>query len=183
MTPPLSIAHALAPPSRGDPILYKIRGVVVFPSVEVGRVAAIRQLQICPQPLTEKGQERDACFTAGGCNGYKPPDQGWGRGSRPVVNVSWKDAKAYVSWLSQYTGKPYRLPMRQYRPGDGRAQSRRERKLRYAPNEEPEVAAQPRSWHNTCERAPRGANTCERAPRGANTCERAPTRGKWTRRS
>ena len=54
--------------------------------------------------------EWDACVTAGGCNGYKPPDQGWGRGSRPVVNVSWKDAKAYVSWLSQHTGKPYRLP-------------------------------------------------------------------------
>jgi formylglycine-generating enzyme required for sulfatase activity len=55
--------------------------------------------------------EWDACVAAGGCNGYKPSDQGWGRGSRPVVNVSWKDAKAYVSWLSQYTGKPYRLPL------------------------------------------------------------------------
>jgi formylglycine-generating enzyme required for sulfatase activity len=54
--------------------------------------------------------EWDACVTAGSCNGYKPPDQGWGRGSRPVVNVSWKDAKAYVSWLSQHTGQPYRLP-------------------------------------------------------------------------
>jgi formylglycine-generating enzyme required for sulfatase activity len=54
--------------------------------------------------------EWDACVAGGGCNGYKPPDQGWGRGSRPVIKVSWKDAKAYVSWLSQYTGKPYRLP-------------------------------------------------------------------------
>ena len=54
--------------------------------------------------------EWDACVTAGSCNGYKPPDQGWGRGRRPVVNVSWKDAKVYVSWLSQHTGKPYRLP-------------------------------------------------------------------------
>jgi formylglycine-generating enzyme required for sulfatase activity len=54
--------------------------------------------------------EWDACVTAGGCNDYKPPDQGWGRGSQPVINVSWKDAKAYVSWLSQRTGKPYRLP-------------------------------------------------------------------------
>ena len=54
--------------------------------------------------------EWDACVTAGGCNSYSPSDQGWGRGSRPVINVSWEDVKAYVSWLFQYTGRPYRLP-------------------------------------------------------------------------
>ena len=39
-----------------------------------------------------------------------PPDQGWGRGRRPVINVSWDDAKSYAKWLSQATGKRYRLP-------------------------------------------------------------------------
>ncbi|WP_199099916.1 SUMF1/EgtB/PvdO family nonheme iron enzyme [Dyella sp. ASV21] len=28
----------------------------------------------------------------------------------PVVNISWNDAKAYADWLSQRTGKTYRLP-------------------------------------------------------------------------
>ncbi|MGC1550032.1 MAG: SUMF1/EgtB/PvdO family nonheme iron enzyme [Rhodanobacter sp.] len=28
----------------------------------------------------------------------------------PVVNISWADAKAYTDWLSQHTGKRYRLP-------------------------------------------------------------------------
>jgi formylglycine-generating enzyme required for sulfatase activity len=53
--------------------------------------------------------EWDACVAEDGCNGYKPADHGWGRGRRPVTNVSWDDAKAYVAWLSKKTGKPYRL--------------------------------------------------------------------------
>ncbi len=39
-----------------------------------------------------------------------PDDEGWGRGSRPVINVSWDDAQAYAKWLSTVTGKAYRLP-------------------------------------------------------------------------
>lgn len=39
-----------------------------------------------------------------------PKDDGWGRGNRPVINVSWKEAKAYVQWLALLTGQPYRLP-------------------------------------------------------------------------
>jgi formylglycine-generating enzyme required for sulfatase activity len=40
----------------------------------------------------------------------KPSDRGWGRGNRPVINVSWHDAVAYAEWLSEQTGKKYRLP-------------------------------------------------------------------------
>jgi formylglycine-generating enzyme required for sulfatase activity len=53
--------------------------------------------------------EWEACVKDGGCNGYRPSDQGWARGRQPVINVSWRDAKAYVAWLSEKTGKAYRL--------------------------------------------------------------------------
>lgn len=53
----------------------------------------------------------DACLAGGGCNGYSPPDGGWGRGDRPVTGVSWQDAHAYVDWLNgQAGGERYRLP-------------------------------------------------------------------------
>jgi formylglycine-generating enzyme required for sulfatase activity len=39
-----------------------------------------------------------------------PADGGWGRGSRPVINVSWGDAVAYARWLSDETGARYSLP-------------------------------------------------------------------------
>lgn len=51
----------------------------------------------------------DVCVADGGCNGYSPDDEGWGRGQRPVINISWEDAKAYATWLGNKTGKPYRL--------------------------------------------------------------------------
>ncbi|MDG4595667.1 MAG: SUMF1/EgtB/PvdO family nonheme iron enzyme [Candidatus Contendobacter sp.] len=40
----------------------------------------------------------------------KPSDSGWGRGRRPVINVTWEDAVAYCAWLSHETGASYRLP-------------------------------------------------------------------------
>ena len=52
----------------------------------------------------------DACVAAGGCS-RKPSDEGWGRGSRPVINVSWKDiTEQFIPWLNKTTGKRYRLP-------------------------------------------------------------------------
>ena len=50
----------------------------------------------------------DTCVANGG-GAYRPADQDWGRGQRPVINVSWNDAKAYAAWLAKIAGKPYRL--------------------------------------------------------------------------
>ena len=51
-----------------------------------------------------------ACVSGGGCKGNpSPSDAGWGKGRRPVITVSFDDAKEYVEWLSQKTGKKYRL--------------------------------------------------------------------------
>ncbi|PPD31300.1 MAG: hypothetical protein CTY20_00745 [Hyphomicrobium sp.] len=52
--------------------------------------------------VAAKACDNGPVATAGG-------DQGWGKGKRPVINVSWNDAKAYAGWLSKKTGQPYRL--------------------------------------------------------------------------
>jgi formylglycine-generating enzyme required for sulfatase activity len=53
--------------------------------------------------------EWDTCVAVGGCF-HNPEDQGWGRGNRPVINISWDDAtKEYLPWLSRKTGRTYRL--------------------------------------------------------------------------
>jgi formylglycine-generating enzyme required for sulfatase activity len=51
--------------------------------------------------------EWDKCTAAGACP--RAADNGWGRGNRPVINVTWDDAKLYTAWLSRMTGKAYRL--------------------------------------------------------------------------
>ena len=37
-------------------------------------------------------------------------DQGWGRGNRPVVGVSWDDIQVYIDWLNGQSGSTFRLP-------------------------------------------------------------------------
>jgi formylglycine-generating enzyme required for sulfatase activity len=49
----------------------------------------------------------DACVSVGGCP--NAPDSPSGRGTKPVVNVTWDEAQQYVAWLSRMTGQTYRL--------------------------------------------------------------------------
>ena len=52
--------------------------------------------------------EFDACVAEGFCT-TKPDDDKWGRGTRPVINVTWQDAQQYAQWLTVMTGNRYRL--------------------------------------------------------------------------
>ena len=52
-------------------------------------------------------REWDACVAKQACGQAK--DEGWGRALRPVINVSYEQAVGYVEWLSETTGKKYRL--------------------------------------------------------------------------
>jgi formylglycine-generating enzyme required for sulfatase activity len=49
----------------------------------------------------------DACVAVGGCRPITDSDMG--RGMKPVINVTWDDARQYAAWLSRMTGHLYRL--------------------------------------------------------------------------
>ena len=51
----------------------------------------------------------EACVNLHGCDGAPTGDAEYGHSERPVINVSWEQAKAYADWFSRMTGKPYRL--------------------------------------------------------------------------
>ena len=71
------------------------------------KVTIAQQFAIGTYELTF--EQWHACVADGGCKAFNPPDKGWGGGTRPVINVSWDDANAYIGWLRKKTGKPYRL--------------------------------------------------------------------------
>jgi formylglycine-generating enzyme required for sulfatase activity len=69
------------------------------------RVRIVYRLAVGRYPVTFDEYDHFARST-----GRVPPsDEGWGRCRRPVINVSWDDARAYVEWLAAATGQSYRL--------------------------------------------------------------------------
>ena len=52
----------------------------------------------------------DACISDGGCT-YKPSDANFGRGNRPVINVSYEQiTQQFIPWLNNITDETFRLP-------------------------------------------------------------------------
>ena len=83
----------------------------------VRTVTISRPIAMGKYPVTFKeydrfvdGRDRGLLKALFGRQPERPADCGWGRGTRPVINVNQKDAKAYAVWLSEQTGKRYRLP-------------------------------------------------------------------------
>ena len=76
------------------------------PMLPVRLVTMARSIAMGKYEITFAEYERFAAAT-----GLERPNAaGWGRGNRPVINVSREDARAYAAWLSEQTGKRYRLP-------------------------------------------------------------------------
>lgn len=69
--------------------------------VEVARSYALSQYEITFEEYDLFAQATER---------RRPDDEGWGRGKRPVINVSWQDAQDYALWLAALTGQAYRLP-------------------------------------------------------------------------
>lgn len=84
------------------------------PAGEPGRAAfegPQREVTVAPFSISQAEitiAQWAACVAEGGCGGYSPrlTDDG----DFPVGMVSWRDANAYTAWLTQKTGKTYRLP-------------------------------------------------------------------------
>ena len=89
--------------NMGSPSREKGRSVDEGP---VHRVTISKPFAVGVYEVTFR--EWEACRRSGGC-AHRPGDRGWGREERPVINVNWDDAKAYVRWLSAETGEEYRL--------------------------------------------------------------------------
>ncbi len=54
--------------------------------------------------------EKDPDAISGPTPPWGAPDQGWGKGSRPAITMTHHAAEIYCEWLSEVSGKKYRLP-------------------------------------------------------------------------
>ena len=97
--------------SNGDELIYVEGGSFVmgdtwgdgfYNEKPTHRVELTYDFYVGKYPVTFEEYDR-YCKETGAT---KPDDVGWGRGRRPVINVSWFDAIAYCDWLSDIEGLP-----------------------------------------------------------------------------
>jgi formylglycine-generating enzyme required for sulfatase activity len=114
---PLSVFHDRLRDGSNGPAMIAIPAGEFWmgsPESESGRLRDERRHRVKIAQSFAIGQytvtfEEYDCFCADQGR-TKPEDSDWGRGNRPVINVSWLDALDYTEWLSAQTGQNYRLP-------------------------------------------------------------------------
>jgi len=63
-----------------------------------------------PKEKNEEMNEKDLDAVTGPTPVYGDLTMGWGTGGRPAIAMTWKNAMNFCRWLSEKTGKKYRLP-------------------------------------------------------------------------
>lgn len=66
--------------------------------------------RIAPEDVYANNSREDVDAISGPTPPFGIPDQGWGGGSRPAITMTHYAAETFCQWLSQKTGKTYRLP-------------------------------------------------------------------------
>lgn len=86
--------------------LMGARSSLPYPEEQPQHQVSLNNFSISKYEITFADYDR----FARAANQNLPSDNNWGRSNRPVINVTWEDASEYTKWLSEETGKQYRLP-------------------------------------------------------------------------
>lgn len=98
------LAFVMNAQSKTDIEWVNIQGgtfIMGTPTTEAERGSDERQHKVTLSPFSLSKYEVTFDQYDAFCKATKrkrPDDEGWGRGSRPVINVSWFDAKAFAEW-------------------------------------------------------------------------------------
>jgi formylglycine-generating enzyme required for sulfatase activity len=66
--------------------------------------------RIPPEEIFARNSDPEIDAISGPTPPFGNPEQGWGGGSRPAITMTHYSAEIFCRWLSQKTGKTYRLP-------------------------------------------------------------------------
>ena len=113
----LSILASPAFAIKHTPVMVNVPGGLFKQGCVSGRECdpdekPVKKVKVAPFSISKYEitfDQWDECFKAKGCR-HNPKDMAWGRGDRPVINISFKDIRHYLSWLSKEKGREYRLP-------------------------------------------------------------------------